>query len=310
MRLASAIFLATLPFAAGFAFSGSSLAQGIQYEGPGANVPVVGGQQGGGDYMRTFQLEQQIRDLTNQLEQRDFQIRQLQSAFDKFSADTNMRLQDLEGKLSGTITGTEPRPTDSFETPAAPDVPPAPTAVQNEAPVSGALDDANGAFKPDAASQSRPDRNLGEIIEGASGTDGAVTAGKPQTISAAQAYDQAFSYLQKNNYADAQRAFGDFLKNHPSHPLAANAKYWLGETYFAQTQYTTAAKTFAKAFQEHPQGQKAPDALFKLALTLEKMNKKDDACLTLQELNKRFTAGPASILKRASEEGQRMGCKS
>ncbi|NBX65496.1 MAG: tol-pal system protein YbgF [Proteobacteria bacterium] len=311
MRLASAIFIATLPLAAGFALSGPVMAQGIQYEGPGANMPVVGAQQGGGDYMRTYQLEQQIRDLTNQLEQRDFQIRQLQSAFDKFSADTNTRLQDLEGKLSGTITGTEPRPTDSFETPAAPDAtPPEPAAIQNDTPVSGVLDDANGAFKPDPSSQNRPDRNLGEIIEGASGDSGAITAGKPQTTSAAQAYDQAFSYLQQNNYADAQRAFGDFLKNYPSHPLAANAKYWLGETYFAQTQYTTAAKTFAKAFQEHPQGQKAPDALFKLALTLEKMNKKDDACLTLQELNKRFTSGPASILKRASEEGQRMGCKS
>ncbi len=115
--------------------------------------------------------------------------------------------------------------------------------------------------------------------------------------------------MQQNNYVDAQRAFNTFLTTYPSHPLAANAKYWLGETYFAQTQYTTAAKTFAKAFQEHPQGQKAPDSLLKLALTLDKMNKKDDACLTLLELTKRFTNGPASVLKRASEEGQRMGCK-
>lgn len=313
MRFASALLIATLPLAAGFAFSGSVHAQGLQYEGPngGGSMAVVGAPQAGGDYGRISALEQQIRDLTNQLEQRDFQIRQLQSAFDKFSADTSMRLQELEGKLSGTITGTEPRPTDNFETPAAPDVPPVPSAIQNQPPVSGAMDDANAPFKPDASAQGRPDRNLGEIIEGASGDNGgAVTAGKPQTVSAAQAYDQAFSYLQQNNYADAQRAFGDFLKSYPSHPLAANAKYWLGETQFAQTQYSAAAKTFAKAFQEHPQGQKAPDALFKLALTLEKMNKKDDACLTLQELNKRFTSGPASILKRASEEGLRMGCKS
>ena len=276
---------------------------------------------------REARLEQQLRELTDQLEQRDYQIRQLQSEFEKFRNDAGMRLTDLEKKLSGTITGTEnggfvetppsdapaAAPAPSSEAPPAPeasagDMPPAPAPVQN--PVTGELADPNGVFKPDDSASGRPDRNLGQITEPASGNSDATTSGKPQVTGAAQAYDQAFAYLQQNNYADAQRAFGDFLKNFPQHPLAANAEYWLGETYFAQTQYTTAAKTFAKAFQDHPQGQKAPDALLKLALTLDKMSKKDDACLTLQELGKRFPSGPASVMKRASEEGQRMGCKS
>ncbi|MBU6234830.1 MAG: tol-pal system protein YbgF [Alphaproteobacteria bacterium] len=324
LRLGAVLLATALPLAAGFVVSGTAFAQGLQYEGPGGvtSMPVASAQQGG-DYERISQLEQMIRDLTNQLEQRDYQIRQLQTNFDKFQTDTSMRLQSLEQKLSGTITGTEPAQ-DSFETPAAPDTPPTPAAVENpaapqasapqatgNAPVSGSLDDPNAPFRPDSSVSGQPDRNLGQITESTGNKGDSLTAGKPQGgTSAAQAYDQAFAYLQQNNYVDAQRAFSEFLKNYGSHPLAANAQYWLGETYFAQTQYTTAAKTFAKAFQDHPQGQKAPDALLKLALTLDKMNKKDDACLTLQELSKRFPSGPASVTKRAAEEGQRMGCKS
>lgn len=308
-RLWTALIATTLPLAAGFVVPAG--AQGLQYEGPGAiSASPLRADDG---YSRMSQLEQQIRDLTNQLEQRDFQLRQLQSNFEKFQTDTAARLQSLESKLSGTITGTE-NTSQPFETPAVQDTqpqesagsPPAPAPVS--APVAGTLDDPNAPFKPDGAASDSPDRKLGQIIETVRDGD-TLTAGKPQSVTPAQAYDQAFAYLQKNNYVDAQRAFAEFLRNHPSHPLAANAQYWLGETYFAQTQYTTAAKTFAKAFQDHPQGQKAPDALLKLAQTLDKMNKRQDACLTLQELRKRFSTGPASVLKRAEDEARRMECQ-
>lgn len=305
--LLAAIAIATLPFAAGFALSGNAYAQGLQYEGPVPSVPLGGGPSmppaALGDMTRAAQMEQQVRELTNQLEQRDFQIRQLQGSFDKYVADTNLRLQELESKLSGTITGSEPAPEQQPYT-----GPVQPTPMQNQgatqAPVSGTLDDPNAPFKPAATPQ------LGQITESTTtAPDGTVTSGRPQVTGAAQAYDRAFAYLQQGNYQDAQTAFSDFLRTYPTHPLAANAQYWLGETYFAQTQYSTAAKTFAKAFQDHPQGQKAPDALLKLALTLEKMNKKEDACLTLGELNKRFPSGPSSVLRRGSEEGARMGCQ-
>jgi len=316
-HLLATIAIATLPLAAGFAMSGGAFAQDAPY----GQVPVVGAAQSASAEMtRVSALEQQIRDLTNQLEQRDNQLRQLQSAFDKFSADTNTRLQDLESRSAsnGTPAPANQAAASNFESPAS-DAPnaagatppmPAPMGQTGAAADAGTLDDANGAFKPDSSVQGRADRALGQIVEpSAKGKGDTLTSGKPQTSSPAQAYDQAFSYLQQNKAADAQHAFSDFLKAYPTHPLAANAQYWLGESYFAQAQYPTAAKTFAKAFQDHPQSQKAPDSLFKLALTLEKMNKNDDACLTLKELTKRFTSGPASVLRRASEEGQRMGCK-
>lgn len=283
-RLLTLMFCAALPLAAGFAFAPSARAQ---------TAPGVA------DYTRVSQLEQQVQELTNQLEQRDFQLRQLQASFDKFAADTNTRLQDLEARLTGAA------PVASAGSPAV--VPPQPDAPAPAASQGGdgSLDDPNAAFKP--GSSVSP---LGQITEGgATGNGDSLTSGTPQkTESAAQSYDRAFSYLQRNNYVEAQRAFNEFTKNYPDSPLVANAQYWLGETYFAQSQYDSAAKIFAKSFQDYPKGPKASDSLLKLALTLEKLNKKNDACLTLQELAKRFTAGPASVLRRGADEGRRMGC--
>lgn len=275
----SALILATLPLLAGFAVPAMS-----------QTMPVAGVTDQ--MHLRMSQLENQIRDLTGQVEQREYQLRQLQQSYDAFVESTNQRLRALEGGAPAASTPSAPAAT-HVPQPTAPaqDTPPADTT------------DYNAPYNPNGVAG-----NLGQMQTPAAPSD-TVTSGRPITQNAAQAYDQAFGYLQDKNYTDAENAFQDFLKNHGTHALAANAQYWLGEAYYAQSQYTAAARTFAKAFQDYPNGQKSPDALFKLALTLDKMNKKDDACLTLAELKKRFPTGPASILRRADEESARMQCQ-
>lgn len=279
MMRKTALIIATLPIMAGFAVPAFS-----------QNMPAMGGADT--MHLRLSQLESQLRDLTGQLEQREYQLRQLQESYDAFVQSTNNRLGTLE---SGNAPAASASPVSQNYAPQSP-----PQPEQPSAPVS----DANAPYNPNGSSG-----NLGQIATPAEQPAGTVTSGRPQSSSPAQDYDRAFGYLQEKNYTDAENAFQDFLKNHSAHALAGNAQYWLGEAYYAQTQYTAAARTFAKAFQDYPQGQKAPDALFKLALTLEKMNKKDDACLTIAELKKRFPSGPASILRRADEEVARLQCQ-
>lgn len=121
-------------------------------------------------------------------------------------------------------------------------------------------------------------------------------------------YDQAFSYLQTNDYASAQATFDDFLVKYPNHSLAANSKYWLGETYYERQDYEGAARAFARSFKDHPDGQKAPDTLLKLAMSLKGQNMTPEACLTLKELNTRFPDAPLSITSKALEEKSAYGC--
>lgn len=127
-------------------------------------------------------------------------------------------------------------------------------------------------------------------------------------MSPARLYDQAFSYLQTNDFASAQTAFEEFTRTYPDHSLAANAKYWLGETYYARDDFQAAARAFARAFKDHPDGQKAPDTLLKLAMSLRGQGMTEEACLTLAELSNRFPNAPASVKTQATQERQAYAC--
>ena len=72
-----------------------------------------------------------------------------------------------------------------------------------------------------------------------------------------QLYHDAFKLLQDGDYAGAERAFKSFVQNNPKHPLAGNAQYWLGETYYARREYQQAMVAFAegyKVYKTSPQG--------------------------------------------------------
>ena len=129
-----------------------------------------------------------------------------------------------------------------------------------------------------------------------------------QATTAAGMYDEAFSYLQRNDYSTAQIKFQDFINNYPDDTLVANAKYWLGETYYARGEYQDASRAFARAFKDHPDGQKAPDTLLKLAMSLNGQNMTQEACLTLTELTNRFPNASSAVKSKTAEEQQAYGC--
>jgi tol-pal system protein YbgF len=98
------------------------------------------------------------------------------------------------------------------------------------------------------------------------------------------------------------------LARYPRDGLAGNAQYWLGESYFVRGQFKPAAQAFLKGYQTYAGSPKAPDSLFKLAVSLDRMGQKNDACATFGELLQKFPTAPANIKSRAQTERQRLGC--
>ncbi len=140
---------------------------------------------------------------------------------------------------------------------------------------------------------------------------GPVPAGAVQdlpTDNAAALYDAAFQALREQKYERAEGGFKAFMQRFPDNELAGNAQYWLGETFYVRGNYDEAAKVFAQAFQKYPKSTKAPDNLLKLGLSLSQTGKKQDACVTLQQMNKRFPSAAAVIKQRADEEMKKMNC--
>lgn len=130
----------------------------------------------------------------------------------------------------------------------------------------------------------------------------------PPSNSPAEDYDYAFKLLRQANYSAAAEALRAFLRNHPDDPLASNAYYWLGETYYVRKDYANAAATFAEGFQRYPTGGKAPDNLFKLGLSLSYLGQNADACRALAKLDREFPNAAPLIKDRAAQAKRRIGC--
>lgn len=125
---------------------------------------------------------------------------------------------------------------------------------------------------------------------------------------AKQLYEAAYGHLLQQDYGAAEAAFDDFLKRYPGDGLAGNAQYWLGESHYVRGQYKAAAGAFLKGYQSYGRSAKAPDSLLKLAMSLDRLGQKEQACLSYGELGTKFPNAPAHVKARAQSERQRIGC--
>ncbi len=125
-------------------------------------------------------------------------------------------------------------------------------------------------------------------------------------------YEEAFLQLTRKEYDIAEQNFKDFLQNHKTHELAANASYWLGETYYVRKNYKIAATQFLTAYNDYPEGNKRFDSLLKLALSLRSLNADNEACKSLAELlnpaNDPNGLLSASTRRRAEKEQEELRC--
>jgi len=140
-----------------------------------------------------------------------------------------------------------------------------------------------------------------------------ITARLPEKdILPAGSEKQQYSYAQnlviKGQYANGEAALAAFLKRHPDAPLAGNAQYWLGQTYYVRKMYTKATRAFLEGYNNYPKSPKAPAFLLKIGMSLNAMGEKKDACDAYRELASRFPASLESKSKRPPEE-KRAGCR-
>jgi tol-pal system protein YbgF len=133
---------------------------------------------------------------------------------------------------------------------------------------------------------------------GAAGGDQTATAGGSLPSGSAQdQYNYAMGLLTQANYPAAEQAMRSFVTKFPKDPLAGNAQYWLGETFYVRKDYANAATAFAQGYD-----------LLKLGMSLTNLNQKADACKAFSRLQHDFPAPAQSIKDRLTNEKQRASC--
>jgi tol-pal system protein YbgF len=112
-------------------------------------------------------------------------------------------------------------------------------------------------------------------------------------------YQLALDHLRNGRHDEAVATFRGFVKQHPQHDLADNAQYWLGECYYDRKDYSTALREFRRVAERFPQGNKAPDALLKVAFSYLALGSARPARETLQEIIRSYPRHQAAGLARA-----------
>ncbi len=122
----------------------------------------------------------------------------------------------------------------------------------------------------------------------------ATPAASADPAAESRTYESAFNLFKIGNYQAAIAGFQNFIKTYPASPLAANAQYWIGNSYSALRDYKTAIAQQQKLIQTYPSSPKVPDALLNIASSQAELGDKDSARKALEEIVAKHALSPAA----------------
>jgi tol-pal system protein YbgF len=109
-------------------------------------------------------------------------------------------------------------------------------------------------------------------------------------------YDAGMAALRSGNYDKAVATFREVVTNYPTGDLAANAQFWIGESYYTKGDLESAITAYRKVLSDWPQSRKAPDAMVKLGFSLSDLKRNGEARDMLQDVVRKYPGTPAAQL--------------
>ncbi len=262
--------------------------------------------------VRTNRLENQVRQLSGQIEQLQFENRRLADQLKRFQEDVEFRLSERAGGRGAAAPapapvpaqpapGGRPRRGDAFDPAAQPDLPGGPRPLG--APQTGILDNgAPGAGQPlDVTGVRQPPAAALTPRPGPSAV--ATAQGTPKDV-----YDAAYALFSARQFEEAEMGFRQFLQSHPRDRMVPNATYWLGETYFRRNRHKDAAEQYLKVTTDHARSAVAPDAMLRLGMSLGALGARDQACATYAQLGVKYPQASVNVKQGVEREQRRSRC--
>ena len=291
--------------------------------------------------VRLNRLENQTRQMAGQIEELQFENRQLKEQLRKFQEDVEFRFQDGRAPSrpaaslpaatpsqtpSAGAAARPPRRGDAFDPAAMPGAPGAPQPLGTtppSAPLSpvgrgtpgggptiGSLIDAED--EPRAGAQGAP-LDLNQVARTATAATPPPAATSPSVAATGSGnaradYEAAYAYVLQRQYEQAEMGLRQFLQSHPRDRLVPDATFWLGETYLQRNRPREAAEQFLKISTQHATSAKAPDAMLKLGVSLNALGAREQACATFAELERKYPQAAPNVKQGVEREQKRARC--
>ncbi|MDE8650178.1 tetratricopeptide repeat protein [Novosphingobium album (ex Liu et al. 2023)] len=221
-------------------------------------------------------IEGQMARLTAQIEQDGNRISQIEARLGMGAAapaaTTGTAPAASVTPLPGTTTAPTPTPT--------PTPTPAPAAQTNLDAMTGGA----SAAKPPAPAPSSRVQAVSAII-------------KPQTADPGDdEYSYGYRLWEARFFPEAQQQLKLFLEKYPRHARASFGRNLLGRAYLDDGNPREAAKWFLQNYQADKRGDRAPDSLLYLAVSMKALKDTKRACIALAEFSQTYAAEAAGRL--------------
>jgi len=118
----------------------------------------------------------------------------------------------------------------------------------------------------------------------------------------AENYRQAIMLYGRGKHAEARNAFQAVYDADNGGDLADNALFWIGETYFVAKDYANALRFYTRVVNDYSSQNKAPDALFKIAVVQSRSGDLALARRTLQQVIERYPYSSSASSAKAELE--------
>ncbi|BBD98687.1 hypothetical protein SAMIE_1021880 [Sphingobium amiense] len=218
---------------------------------------------------RVGALESQLAQMTGQVEENSFKLKQLEEAFNRYKAESDARVAAAAPAPAPAVS--EPRPA------------PAATAPKPAAP------------KPAAASPAASEERKTAVA----------AIERPGTGNAAEdAYTYGFRLWDAKFYPEAQAQLKATVDKYGDSAVASKAQNLLGRAYLDEGKPALASVAFYENYQKRPRGDRAADSLAWLGEALIQLKKPADACKVYQELEEVYGATMSSSLKAMMAKGR------
>lgn len=127
-------------------------------------------------------------------------------------------------------------------------------------------------------------------------------AGAPPRAPAApgpnELYRLATEQYRRGSYASARAGFQELLRRYPTADVAADAQYYLAETYAGERNAAAADTAYAAVVTRYPQSSRAPTALYKRARARLTAGRRAEARTLFEDVVRRYPRADEAALAR------------
>lgn len=109
-----------------------------------------------------------------------------------------------------------------------------------------------------------------------------------ENLTEEELYSTAKQAYDDGEYQTAVQGFELFLEKFPNSEKADNARFWIGEVYFAEKWYEKAILEYENVIKNYPEGNKVRGAYLKQGIAFSKLGENANARLILQTLIQKY----------------------